>query len=182
MLMRARSSWMATVVASICLFSVVSGCGGGSSSTQGSAETAGAEPSTQFLKPHSKYKNLVKFGHEASAEVREEAGAVVAESLEARAAADFNAQCATLSMKVIAKLPDAKTRRDCAAALKEVAEPLPSTKEYREDTLSGSITAMRVKGDLGYVLYHGSDGKDYIVPMEKEAGTWKVGSLTNTAT
>jgi hypothetical protein len=112
--------------------------------------------------------------------VREEAGAVVAKSLEARAAADFEAQCATLSKKVIANLPLTKRQHDCATALGEVAEPLSSTKGFRKDTLSGPIAAMRVEGNRAYALYHGNDGKDYLVPLKREAGNWKVDSLANT--
>ena len=61
--------------------------------------------------------------------------------------------------------------------MKKLASPLSRTKEARKDTLTGSITALRVKGGQGYALYHGNDGTDYAVPLEKEGGTWKVSSI-----
>lgn len=181
MSMRAGNVWAIVSVAAICLCAAFAGCGGGASSSTGAAtEGKGAEPSARFLKPHSKERKLVTFGHEAPVEEREEAGAVVAASLKARAAGDFAAQCATLSRQVILKLPEAKGPSDCAAALKKVAEPLSSTKEFRKDTLAGAIAAMRVEGDRGYTLFHGNDGNDYLVPVKREAGAWKVDSLANT--
>ena len=64
--------------------------------------------------------------------------------------------------------------------LKKIGEPLANTKEFRANTLSGEIAAFRVKGDEGYALYHGNDGKDYAVQLEREDGTWKLTSLANT--
>ena len=49
-----------------------------------------------------------------------------------------------------------------------------------QDTLA-SIAAFRVNGDRGFALYHGKNGKNYAVPLEKEGGKWKVGSVSTTA-
>jgi hypothetical protein len=101
------------------------------------------------------------------------------DSLEARAAANFTAQCATLDMEAIKIIPAAEEKRSmCSKALHAFAEPLSSSKEIRKNTLSGPIAAFRVKGDSGYAMYHGNDGKNYAMPMEKEGGTWRVSSLT----
>lgn len=167
------------VLGALCLCLIVAGCGGGSSSsTQASEEHgSGAEPSAQFFKPGGDNNKIVKFGHEAPPKEREEANEVVEESLKARAAADFAHQCETLNMIGIAEIPRAKGRQDCPAALKKYAEPLSLSKKVRKDTLSGRIAAMRVKGNEGYVLYHGNTGKDYALPIGKEDGSWKVSSL-----
>jgi hypothetical protein len=101
----------------------------------------------------------------------------VVKNLEAREDGDFATQCETLSLGIITSMHGVKSRSDCTAALKKLAEPLSGTKEIRKDTLDGSIAAMRVKGDHAYALYHGSDGKNWAVPLEKEAGEWKVGAL-----
>jgi hypothetical protein len=105
---------------------------------------------------------------------------VVVKSLKARQAADFKTQCETLSKKGIEEIPNAKGEQDCPAALKKLAEPLSSTKEAREDTLAGSIATFRVKGGRGCALYHGSDGNDHAVPLEKEDGAWKLSSIVTT--
>jgi hypothetical protein len=173
-------------LALLALALLIAGCGGGSSSsssssspgssTSSSESSSGPEPSAQFQK-HKNDKAIVKFGEEASAEEREAASAVVVESLKAREAADFKTQCDTLNMKGIKTVPKATNHSDCPAELKKLASPLSRTKEVRKDTLSGSIDALRVKGEEGYALYHGNDGKDYAVPLEKEGGTWKLSSV-----
>jgi hypothetical protein len=173
-----------------CLAALLAGCGDGSSSSPSSSSSkpsssapasesevgSGTEPSAQFLRKNSK-NTIVKFGEEASAEEREAASAVITESYEAREAADFEAQCQTLSKKALKKIPKAKDKQACPAALKKYAEPLSATKEARKNTLSGPIAALRVKGKSGYALYHGNDGSDYALAVEKEAGAWKVAVL-----
>jgi hypothetical protein len=162
-----------------CVALFIAGCGGGSSSTSSSSSTeakSSAEPSAQFLKPKGK-NTIPRFGEEASTEEREAANTVVVESLKARETGDFATQCETLNQTGIKEVPNAKNQKGCPAALKKFAEPLSSTKEIRKDTLSGSIAALRVKGDQGYALYHGNDGKNYALPLGKENGTWKVSSV-----
>jgi hypothetical protein len=171
------------IVAAALLFA---GCGGGSSSTSSSSASGsttttsdnggGAEPSKQFLKPKGK-NEIAEFGSEASAEEREAASEVVEESLKAREDADFATQCETLSLKGVKEVPGTKSRAECPKTLKSFAEPLAESKEARKDTLSGPIDAMRVKGEKGYALYHGTDKKNYAVPLEKEDGAWLVASV-----
>jgi hypothetical protein len=152
----------------------ITGCGGGSSSSSSTTTSEGA--SAAFIKKG--HLNVIpKFGKEAPVKEREEANVVVSKSLKAREAADFSTQCETLGRKGLEEVPGAKSAQACAAALKKYAEPLAETKEARKDTLKGSIAVLRVKGDRGYALYHGADGKDYSVPLEKENGSWKVSSL-----
>jgi hypothetical protein len=166
-----------TVSVAICLALITAGCGGGGSSSSIAKASGEATASAQFLKPGGANNSLVRFGHEASAEEREEVQSVVTASLRARAAADFVAQCETLSIQAINEIPGAKGHGDCPRKLKEFAEPLARSKPIRANTLSGPIPALRVKGDRAYALYHGNDGKDYALPLAKEDGAWKVSSL-----
>jgi hypothetical protein len=137
-------------------------------------------PSNQFLKKGSN-SPIPTFGEEASTEERQAVNAVVVESLKAREAGDFAKQCETLRLRAIKEVPNAKSRDNCAAALKEYAQPLSASKAVRQDTLSGSIAAFRVKGERGYVLFHGKGGTDSAVPLEKEDGSWKVASVQTIA-
>lgn len=66
---------------------------------------------------------------------------------------------------------------ECKLALEKLAKPLSGSKAFRVDTLTGEIAALRVKGNEGFALYHGNDGNDYEMPMEKEAGRWRVASI-----
>jgi hypothetical protein len=171
-------------LASIGLLAV--GCGSGSNSstssgTTGAAVAAGNGPelSAEFLNKTD--RSIVKFGKEASAAEREAASAVLTESLEAREAGDFATQCATLTSTAIAEIPGAREsgslKDNCPAALKELATPLSQSAKARKNTLSGPITALRVEGNVAHALYHGNDGKDYAIGLEKENGVWKVGSI-----
>jgi len=177
------------VAAGICLAAILSfgvaGCGGSSSSSSSSSTSSvggfEAESSAQFLKQGKVKKSneeIVKFGDEGSVEEGETVNAIVVASLKARASGDFGGQCETLGENTIkTKIPGVRNKQGCAAALKEAAEPFSRTKKEREDTLNGSIDALRVKGKSGYALYHGTDGKDWAVPLEKEGENWKVAAL-----
>ena len=121
---------------------------------------------------------IVKFGDEGSAEEREAANAVVVKSLEARESGDWAGQCATLNKAGMKEIPGvAGKEKECAKLLKKFASPVSATKEIREDQLEGSIGVLRVKGDKGYALFHGKDGNDYALALEKEGGAWKVSSV-----
>lgn len=176
----------AALAGTIGLILLMMGCGAGSNSSSSSGTTdsavvteSGPEASAEFLNKTD--HSIVKFGKEASAEEREAASAVLTENLEAREAGDFATQCATLTAAAIEEIPGAKEpgslKNNCAAALKELATPLSQSAKARKNTLSGPITAMRVKGNVANALYHGNDGKDYTMSLEKEDGVWKVGSI-----
>jgi len=171
---RLRVARVGLLAASVCLGLIIAGCGGGSSSSVTSEEA-----SAVFIKK-GHINAIPKFGKEASDSERQEVSVIVSMNLKARAAGDFATQCKTLGAKGMAEIPGAKDQQTCADALKRLAEPLSGSKEIRKDTLDGSIVALRVKGDKGWALYHGNDGKDYALPLEKEAGRWRVGSLVTT--
>jgi hypothetical protein len=161
---------------------VLAGCGGGGSSGPGTDVSSGTEPSAQFLKATGN-KELVEFGVEASPPEREAANAVLKRNLEARAAADFATQCATLSAKAIEGVtltahasPAGKSPKGCAGKLRELATPLANSKEARENRLNGPLPAFRIKGKRGFALFHGTDEKNWVMPREKE-GEWRVGAL-----
>ena len=157
---------------------IVNGCGGGSSASPSTASGSGpaAEPSAQFLRPTGK-NTIVKFGEEASAEERSAANVVVVANLKARETEDWATQCSTLNKVGLDEIPVVTGQKNCPDLLAKFARPLSATKEIRKDRLAGSIVALRVNGDKGYALFHGTDGKDYALPLEKEAGSWKVSSL-----
>src|SRR4051794_33359620 len=156
----------------------LAGCG----SSGGSEPTAAEEriypnvtgPTRQFLVP--KGDNIVQFyGREASTAEREEATHVLHAWLRARAKEDWADDCSYLSKSyqgVIVKdahgVSGGKVRT-CPQALdyfgKEASGNL-------LDNLPGPIVSFRVRGGKGYAQYHGSDGKDWIVPMNKESHRW----------
>ena len=169
------------------------------------AETDGgssANASSEFVKngASTQYAN---FGKEASTEEREAVSAILEENLKARASGDYAVQCASLSAGAIktivqaaATLPTGKgcgkeleavasvaDARDAERAGAEVAAAKvegrkgKAPKTIREYTMTGPIDVFRVKGTQGFVLYHGIKGLDFVMPMTKEKGEWKVASL-----
>jgi hypothetical protein len=163
----------------------VSGCGSSGRSSSSEAETTQqAVTGTRSFPKDKEAKQYVAFGEEAAASEREAASAVLTENLEARQGADFAGQCSSLGKAGLESVLGAvkssevqSARAECVGSLKSLAEPLSSTKQVRTNTLSGPISALRVKGPKAYALYHGNDGNDYAMPMEKEGGKWLVGSI-----
>jgi hypothetical protein len=178
----------AALIAALAILVFVAGCG--SSSNAGSStpseesstsESSGGEGAAEFLSKKGENK-IVKFGEEADDEEREAASEVLEENFEAREAADFATQCETLTKGAIKKVEEGPPNlgAGCEKAVELAAEPLAETKEIRANTLNGPIAALRIKGNKGYALYHGTKNKDYYIEMEKVGDEWKVDRLIST--
>jgi hypothetical protein len=166
MAVQQRIAWMLIAAAML-----VAGCGGGAVETD-------REPSSEF---HAKGPNapILKAGKEADPEEREAASQVVEESLAARASEDWEGQCGTLAAPLIKGIEEAGKAlgaKGCAKSLEAQAAPTPPA--ARANTLTGAIDALRGVRGRGFALYHGTGGRDYVMPLVKEAGEWKVASLT----
>lgn len=171
----------------VALLVALSACGGagfGSNSSSTAAKLgmegsgSGATGSAGFIVPGGD-NSVQRFGSEAPAEEREAASGVLESYLHARSAENWGAACAALSARtaepleeLAASSPKAKGTT-CAAALAALAGSRPAP----TDNLAGPIGALRVEGDRGFALFHGSDGNDYVVPMQREGSIWKVATL-----
>jgi len=157
---------------------LASGCGGGSSSDANTPEA-----SKTFLIAGNENK-IPKFGEEADEDEREAASGVLEENMVAREAHDLETQCSSLSAGAIKRAEEEaavwEPGTGCEPNLRELGTPWSITKEIRENTMTGPIDALRVKGDKAWALYHGAKGKDYAIKMEKDNDEWKVDSLTTT--
>lgn len=169
------------------------GCGDDSSTGAGVAETAGEEreypwvtgAAREFLVPGG--DNLVQtFGEEASAAEREEASKVVHAWMKARVAEDWATDCRHLSRKYIKAL----VWKDAYVVSEGKVKTCPQALEYFGDaasgtsgeTLTGPIDSLRVKAPdetetewEAFAQWHGPNGRDWVLPLEREAGVWKVG-------
>jgi hypothetical protein len=177
---------------------LVAGCGGSSSgatgvtagesterspasegsSTSSSPPPSSSQPESRTSPPtpgFSKKAKLAAFGYEAEASDQEEASDILERSLKARAAGDYATQCETLSQPVVEAVERARYRQNCVNTLKIGDLLTPPAKTV--NTMQGPIVALRVKGAVGYALYHGKDGDDYAMRMELENGEWKVGEV-----
>jgi hypothetical protein len=164
------------------------GCGGGGS-TAGSAaaDTHAAKepepypllkgPAREFILPKAT-PAAVSFGREASAPEREQANHVIHAWMRARAAKDFVVECRYFSKKYIKALvvKDAQiiTRgrvRTCPGALAYFG---PMASGDFANNLTGPIDSLRVGEGHGYALYHGRDGNDWFLGVDREDGKWWV--------
>jgi hypothetical protein len=187
----------ALIVAGLAAILMLPGCGGGSDSTSGttsnpsssSEQTAAsnsAEPTTTSSEPSKEFMGkgpngqLAKIGKEASAAVREEASIALEENLNAREAGDWETQCSTLASATVEQVEKGASvlgaAPGCAKALEAQAAPLPPAS--RANTMTGPIDAFRInQGINGFAFWHGTRGKDYVIPMIKQRGEWKVVTL-----
>jgi hypothetical protein len=172
----------------ILLVVVLSGCGGGSGGSTEAAETEARlypwlkGPTRQFLEPGG--DNIVQtFGKEASKAEREQASETIEAWMRARAAQDWKKDCSYFGpgyRENITSDAHGVTQgkvKNCPQALAYFKHKASGT---YINNLTGPVDSLRVgvyKEQLnqGYAQYHGNDGKDWIVPVERVNGQWKVG-------
>lgn len=179
----------------------VTGCGGGSDGTSSGESSASsttaspttttsadngskssadknAEPSAEFVGKGENGK-LAKAGKEASVADREAASKVLEESFEAREAKAWAAQCGTLTAKAVKTVEEEAAKegkaKGCASSLESIGKTAPQS--ILENPMTEPIAALRINGGEAFAFFHGTGGKDYVIPMEKENGEWKVSGL-----
>ncbi len=175
-----RLGWGVALVLAIAL---ASGCGSGESSTV--AEPAGKQrlypwlkgPSREFLVREG--DNAIQiFGREGSKAEREQVSKVIQGWLKARAAQDWAKDCSYFSRKYIHML----VAEDAVHASKGKAKNCPQALAFfghlasgsYKNTLTGPVDSLRVGEGHAYAQYHGNDGHDWVVPVEKEGGEWRI--------
>jgi hypothetical protein len=176
-------SWKrgAALVATV-LAAVGTGCGGGSASTDVSATSdpfAGYPegPTREFIVPGGGDNVIQTFGREATPSEREQASRVIQGWMRARAAQAWKKDCSYWSKKARKSITeDAHGVTDgrvknCPQALAYFG---PSASGDYKNNLAGPIDSLRVGEGHGYAQYHGSDGRDWIVPVDQEGGKWLV--------
>jgi hypothetical protein len=172
------------------------GCGGGESSTVGETARKGREypwlkgPSREFLVPGG--DNVVQtFGNEATPGEREQASRVLALWMRARAAQDWKKDCSYFSRAYKHSL----VAKDATRVTHGKVKTCPQALEYfghlasgsYENNFTGDIDSLRV-GEVekvggnellpAYAQYHGTDGKDWVIPLQREDGVWKIAIAT----
>lgn len=135
----------------------------------GQFEVAGGDNSVQ------------EYGAEADSGQREEAAAALHAFLDARVAREWAAACAYLSVSAIIALEQIPQITDHpeVSGCPEILAALGSEAAQRL-LVKGAVAdvgALRIEGDSGFILYHGADGNDFVMPMVRDDGSWKVGSV-----
>jgi len=160
-----------------------SGCGSSDSSTV--AETTGKPKLYPWLKGPSREflirggDNVVQtFGREATNAERAQANEVIQAWMKARAAQDWARDCSYFSRRYIHALITTDAMRVSHGKVKNCAQGLAffghrASGSYK-NTLTGPIDSLRVGGGNGYAQYHGNNGHDFVVTVERENGKWWV--------
>jgi hypothetical protein len=156
------------------------GQGQGSEDPSGSEDSSAEEGNASFRTPGGD-NSIQNYGEEPDGSEVEAAEAVLDDFMEARAASDWSGICASLAAAAVAPLEDLAAKasqlkgKGCPAILAALLSRAPASS--RANTLTDGIASFRVEGDRGFALYHGPKGVNYFVPMVKEDGEWRVGSL-----
>jgi hypothetical protein len=178
-----RHAWAFALLIAVAF---TAGCGGGDS-TQG--PSAGAHeaktpsvsgPSSEFIVPGG--DNIVQlFGREATVAERGEASATIQAWMRARVAGEWAKECRYLHRAVVesalhaaSNLASRKLDRCPVALAVLAAKGLSGSRTY---TMTGPIDSLRIGEGHGYAQYHGRAGRDWIVPVRREDGDWKVSGL-----
>ena len=171
------------------------GCGGGDSSGGTASEPLSAYPkgpTREFIEPYGD-NAIPLYGREGTPAELRQASAVIHKWMRARAARDFVEECRYFSRSYIQTLVqgDAEVVTDgrvktCPHALAYFGSQ--ASGDFK-NTLNGPIDSLRVppvpsKGraqgqepvitNQGFAQYHGRDGVDYEIPMNRERGRWRV--------
>jgi hypothetical protein len=158
---------------------VFAGCGGGDSeeTTQERIYPQVTGPSREFL-VEGEDNAVQTFGREATEAEREAASRVIEDWMAAREEGDWQGVCKYLSkdaqiylIKSGTFISQKKVTR-CAKGLAVVAGQ--SFSPSRVNNMDGPIDSLRLGEGHGYAQYHGNDGMDWIVPVTREDGVWKV--------
>jgi len=161
------------------------GSGGGGSSEQGSSGAGGESGSSHERSSSFRTKggdnSIQEFGDEGEAEERAEATKTITTFFSATKDKEWAKVCGVLAAKTAAqmeqfagKIPKIKSKT-CAGVIEVVNSSAPS--QARPETIKGPVISLRRKGNEGFALYHGIDGKNYAFPLILEKGEWKMTSL-----
>jgi hypothetical protein len=163
------------------------GCGTGDSSTVTNA-TEKQElypwlkgPTREFLIDGG--DNAVQtYGEEATKTEREQASEVIQAWMKARAAQDWAKDCSYFSRKYIHNLITTDAMVVSHGKVKNCAQGLAffghrASGSYKNN-LTGPIDSLRVAEGQAYAQYHGNDGHDWVITMEREGGKWLIANST----
>lgn len=159
------------------------GSGGSDSSAEGQSGSGGSssdEGSAEFRTPGGD-NSIQNYGDEADESELEEAENAIVGYLDARAKANWAKSCeylAKLATEPLEKLAESSPKlkgKDCGAIVGALSGQVP--KSSLASPVTEGIASVRFKGDRGFALFHGPQGAKFFMPLVKEDGEWKVGSL-----
>jgi len=178
---------VARAAALVLVVLVVVGCGGDSNTDESVSKPDRIYPwvhgpTREFLVAGG--DNAVQmFGREATVGERAQASKVIERWMAARAAKDHAMECVYLARSFVSEFVTEATNvsngkvTTCPRALAYFGTSAGGVNHF-DDTTTGPIDSLRIESGQGYAQYHGNDGHDYIVPMAREDGEWKVSTAS----
>jgi hypothetical protein len=169
----------------VCGMGLIAACGGGEA-TDGAETTVKQERLYPWLKGPSREflirggDNAIQtFGREATKAERERANAVIQAWMKARAAQDWAKDCSYMSRKYIHTLVATDAVSVSGGKVKNCPQALDyfghqASGSYKNN-LAGPIDSLRVGEGHGYAQYHGNDGHDWVIAVDREDGKWLIG-------
>ncbi|HEX5592852.1 MAG TPA: hypothetical protein VFX35_05845 [Solirubrobacterales bacterium] len=164
------------------------GCGGDEATGEQDAEAKEERlypwlkgPSREFLIRDG--DNVVQtFGREATEAEREQVSKMIQAWMRARAAQNWAKDCSYFSDEYIHILVDT----DAVSVSEGKATTCPKALAFfghqasgsYKNNMAGPVVSLRIGEGHGYAQYHGNDGHDWVVPVEKEDGKWWVANAT----
>jgi hypothetical protein len=168
---------------------VVAGCGSGgdhAGSAHGEEMTVDWSsyppgPTREFIVPYGD-NTVQEYGREAPKAEREQASRMNSAWMRARAAQDWKRDCSYFSRGYRHSLVATDAVNASRGKVKNCAQALAyfghrASGSYKNN-LAGPIDSLRMGKDHGYAQYHGNDGHDWIVPVQREGGKWWVANAT----
>lgn len=147
------------------------------STPSGSTGSESKGPAASFKVKHGD-NSIPDFGGEAPTTERQRATAALAAFLGARASGDWSRACTYLSAPTRKQIEmfarSSKGKASCGTILAALSR---GSTTADEDTLTGGIASLRIKGETAFALYHGPHSSKYVMPMRNEGGAWKMGEL-----
>jgi hypothetical protein len=172
----------------VCGAAVVAGCGSGEAT--GEAETTAKPgplypwikgPTREFFIRHG--DNAVQtFGREATPAEREQASRVIEAWMKARAAQDWKRDCSYFARAYVHQLVATDATQVTHGRVKTCPQALAyfghkASGSYKNN-LTGPIDSLRIGEGHGYAQYHGNDGHDWVIPVDREDGKWLITNST----
>jgi hypothetical protein len=154
------------------------GCGGGSSSSQGSTQSQSEPTTPSAAKEQNAEESIEGFGEEAEGSEREEVLDAFHGYLGAIADKDYPAACSQLAANVQQSLEQLAAKAKKPLSCPQLLEALlsPQADQIARGQEEGKVTKIRVKGDSAFVVFHAPGARLYQLTMAREGGDWKAAS------
>lgn len=129
--------------------------------------------------------SVQEFGEEADEEEFDEAAVALHNFLDARAEGNWAAACTFMAKSIVqsfeklAEQAKEVEATSCAEILEQLTNPA-AKNSMKAEAAKANVGSLRTEGDRSFVIYTAIGGTILAMPMSREDGEWKVGSLAGT--